>query len=202
MPCSELPDDLKTLWKETGMDQPMSSTAQLQEEAEKLQARRRKGFLLLSAVFFSAVVSYAFFVFYFQNILTRLGSSLALVVFGYLVIDTLVRRARVLPDLGAIDGLRFYRAELKRKRDWHRGVPLRFLLILVPLILVSLGLAQIFAKVSPFIPPVILSWTVALLVVLGIWAPAKHRRLARKYQDQIDALDSSVKSAGPANPKN
>ena len=201
MPCDELPDDLKILWKEAGMDQPMFSTDQLRAEAKKLQAKQRRDYLVLSVVFSSAVPSYAFFIYFFHNTLTRLGSSLALVVFGYLVIDTLVKRARALPDPGETNGWRFYRAELDRKRNWHRGLPRRFLMLTVPLILVALGLAQFFAQVSPFIPPVIWSWAVFLLIVFAIWGPAKHRRLARKYQDRIDALDSAVSSTGQTGPK-
>ena len=201
MPCDELPDDLKILWKETVMDRPIFSPHQLRAEAEKLQAKRRKGYLVLSVAFLSAVASYAFFIFYFHNTYTRLGSSLALLVFGYLVIDTLAKRARALPDLGEPDGLCFYRGELEGKRNWHRWLPWRFLMLPVPLILIALGLAQFFAKVSPFIPPVIWSWTVFLLAVLVIWGPAKHRRLAREYQDRIDALDSAVRSAGQTHAK-
>jgi len=198
MPCDDLPDDLKILWKEAGMDRPVFAPDQLRAEAEKLQAKRRRDYLVLSAAFASALASYAFFVFYFHNTLTRVGSSLAVLVFGYLAIDTLVKRARVLPGLGETDGLRFYRSELERKRNWHRGIPRRLLMLSVPVILVSLGLAQFFAKVSPFIPPVIWSWSVFLLVLLGIWGPAKHRKLARKYQDRIDRLDSAVRGAGRA----
>jgi len=32
------------------------------------------------------------------------------------------------------------------------------------------------------------SWGLFLLVVLGIWGPAQHRRMERKYQDRIDTL--------------
>jgi len=200
MPCDNLPDDLKILWKETGMERPMFSPDQLRAEAEKLQAKRRRDDLVLSGAFGSALASYVFFVFYFHNTLTRVGSSLAVLVFGYLAIDALVARARPLPDLAETDGFRFYRAELERKRNWHRGIAWRFLTLLVPVILVSLGLAQFFAKVSPFIPPVMWSWAVFLLVLLGIWAPAKHRKQARKYQDRIDRLDSAARGAGRADP--
>jgi amino acid transporter len=194
MPCDELPDDLKTLWKEAEMDRSIYSPNQLRAEAEKMQAKRRKDNLILSAVFSSAVASYAFFLFYFHNTLTLVGSGLAVVAFGYLVVDVLVRRARALPDPGETDGLRFYRAELERKRNWHRGIPWRFMMLSLPLILVSLGLGQVFAKISPIIPPLIWGWTLFLLVLLWVLGPAKHRKLARKYQERVDRLDSTAKS--------
>lgn len=76
----------------------------------------------------------------------------------------------------------------------RRAIPWR--LLMIP-ILVAIGLAEI----SRFIPPVIWCWALCLLVVLGIWAPAKHRRLARKYQDRIDALDSASSNAGQTDHK-
>jgi hypothetical protein len=39
------------------------------------------------------------------------------------------------------------------------------------------------------------SWALFLLVMLGIWAPATHRRTARKYQDRIDGLDAIIAAA-------
>jgi hypothetical protein len=204
MPCDELPDDLKIPWKEAGMHGQVFSPGQLRAEAEKLRASLRRVYLIVSVGFSTAVATYAFIIFnfhYFHNTLMLLGSSLALLAFGYLVIDTLAKRARALPDLGETDGLRFYRSELERKRDWHRGLPWRLRMVLVPLILVGFGAAQMLAKISTFLALVILSWAVFVLIVIGIWGPAKHRRVARKYQDRINALDSAVKSAGQTDPK-
>jgi len=194
MPCDELPDDLNILWKECEMDRPAFTPNQLRAEADRLRAKRRRNYLVLSVAFSSAVASYVFSFFYFHNTLTRVGSTLSVLVCAYLVVHLMVERARAVPSVGETDGVSFYRSELERRRDWHRGIPWRLLMLPVPLILVDLGLAQIFAKIWPFIAPVMWSWGVFLLVLLGIWAPVKNLKLARKYQDRIDALDSAVRS--------
>ncbi len=199
MPCDELPDDLIISWKEAGMDRRVFSPDQLRVEAEKLRAKLRRGYLIASVGFSTAVASYALIVFYFHyfhNTLMLIGSSLSFVGFGYLVIDTLVKRSRALPDLGETDGLRFYRTELERKRDWIRGLGWRLPMVWVPVFLVDLCLTQMLHKTSAFLALVNLSWGVFLLVILGVRLPVRHRRMARKYQERIDALGSAARSVG------
>ena len=198
MPCEEWPDDLKIPWKEAGMNGQVFSPNQLRAEAEKMQAKLRRTYLIFSVGLSTAVASYAFIIFsfhYFQSTLMLLGSGLALVGFGYLVIETLVKRARALPELGETDGLRFYRTELERKRDWIRGIAWRLPLILVPVFLVDAGLTQLLLKSSAFLAGISLSWGVFLLGFIGVWFPLKNSKTARKYQQRIDALNSPVRSA-------
>ena len=199
MPCDELPDDLKISWKEAGMDGQVFSPNQLRAEAEKMQVKMRRLYLGLSVCFSTAVASYAFIIFnfhLFHNTLLLIGSSFSGVGFGYLVIYVLMKRSRTLPDPGETDGLRFYRTELERKRDWMRGIGWRLSVMWVPIFLVDLGLTQFLLKVSPFLAGVNLSWGVFLLGFIGIWFPVKNYRVARKYQERIDALDSAVRSTG------
>jgi len=208
MPCDELPDelpdDLKIAWKEAGMNGQVFSPNQLRAEAEKMRAKMRRRYLLLSVGFSTAVASYAFIIFnfhFFHNTLMLIGSSSSLVGFGYLVIYTLVKRARALPDPGETDALRSYRTELERKRDWIRGIGWRLPVMWVPIFLVDLGLTQLLLKTSPFFAGVNLSWGMFLLGLIGVWFPVKNHRMARKYQERIDALESAVKSAGRTDPK-
>jgi hypothetical protein len=199
MPCDELPDDLRIPWKEAGMNGQVFSPNQLRAEAEKMRAKMRRLYLGLSVGFSTAVASYAIIIFnfhIFHNTLMLIGSSFSLVGFGYLAIYALVKRARTLPDLGETDGLRFYRTELERKRDWIRGIGWRLPVMWVPIFLVDLGLTQFLLKISPFLAGVNLSWGVFLLGFIGVWFPVKNNRMARKYQERIDALDSAMRSAG------
>jgi hypothetical protein len=204
MPCDELPDDLKIPWKEAGMNGQVFSPHQLRAEAEKMRAKTRRFYLLLSVGFSTAVASYAFIIFnfhLFHNTLMLIGSSFSLVGFGYLAIYALVKRSRTLPDPGETDGLRFYRTELERKRDWIRGIGWRLPVMWVPIFLVDLGLTQFLLKTSPFLAGVNLSWGVFLLGFIGVWFPVKNNRMARKYQERINTLDSAMKSAGQTDPK-
>ena len=204
MPCDELPDDLKIAWKEAGMNGQVFSPNQLRAEAEKMQAKMRRLYLGVSVGFSTAALSYAVIIFnyhFFHNTLMLIGSSLSLVGFGYLVIYALVKRARALPDLGETDGLHFYRTELERKRDWIRGIGWRLPIIGVPIFLVDLGLIQLLLKTSAFLAGVSLSWGVFVLGLCVAWVPVRNSRMARKYQEHIDALDSAAKSAGRTDPK-
>ena len=199
MPCDELPDDLRIRWKEAGMDGQVFSPDQLRAEAEKLRARLRRGYLIVSVGFSTAAASYALIVFnfhYFHNTLMLLGSSLSFAGFGYLVIYALVKRSRALPDPGETDGLRFYRTELERKRDWIRGIGWRLPIVGVSMFLVDLGLIQMLLKTSGFLAGISLSWGVFVLGLCAVWVPMRNSRMARKYQERIDALDSAVKRAG------
>ena len=205
MPCDELPDDLKIPWKEAGMNGQVFSPNQLRAEAEKMQARLRRTYLIASVVCATMAATYATIIFnfhVFHNTLMLIGSGLSLIGFGYLVIDALVRRSRVLPDLGETDGLRFYRTELERKRDWIRGIGWRLPVVWVPVFLVDVGLTQWLLKTSAFLAGANLSVGVLALMFIGAWVPLRNSRMARKYQERIDALDSAAKSAGRTDPKN
>ncbi|MGO8790188.1 MAG: hypothetical protein ACLQVL_22790 [Terriglobia bacterium] len=195
----ELPDDLKIPWKEAGMNGQVFSPSQLRAEADKMRSKMRRVYLALSFGCSTAVASYAFIIFnfhLFHNTLMLIGSSFSLVGFGYLVIYALVKRARDLPDLGKTDGLRFYRTELERKRDWMRGIGWRLPMIWVPVFLVDVGLTQLLLKESAFLAGVALSCGVFLLGLIGVWFPVRNYRMARKYQERIDALGSVARGAG------
>jgi len=195
MACDDLPGDLKILWKEAGTDRPMFSPDQLRQQTEKMQAKRRKDRLAIAVVFsFSALGYGAFFFYFYYNILTRIGGILSALVFGYCVVHILLEWVREVPYPGETDGLRFYRAELERRRDWHRWVGWWGPILAPPLILFDLGFAQIFGKFAPFIAPVIWSGCLFILGVLAIWTPVKSLKAARKYQDRIDALEGAIRS--------
>ncbi len=197
----ELPDDLKIPWKEAGMNGHVFSPHQLRAEAEKIQAKMRRLYLVVSFGFSSAVASYAliiltFHYFHYHNALMLIGSTLSLVGFGYLVVDALLKRSRVLTEVGETDGRRFYRAELERKRDLIRGIGWRVPMVCVAAFVVDLGVTQELLKISGFLAGVSFSFGVFVLGLGAAWVPVRNSRMARKYQERIDALDSAAKSAG------
>jgi len=191
MPCDELPDNLKILWKEVGANPSMFSPDQLRRETNRLQAKRRRGQIVLVACMLFLAASYGLSFFLFPNTLARLGGTLTVIVCGYWLVHALMERARAAPDPGETDGLCYYRAELEHARDNHRWMSWRFPLLLGPFLLFDIGVAQIYARFSPFIVWFMCFDCVLLLVVLAVWAPVKHFRTARKYQDCIDALDTA-----------
>jgi hypothetical protein len=196
MPCDELPDDLKILWKEAGGNPSMFSLDQLRKETNRLQAGRRRGYTLLGGAMLLMVVGYGLSFLPFHNTLARIGATLSVLVCGYWLVHALVERARVVPEFGETDGVRFYRAELEYVRDNHRWLFRHWLLLPVPFILFDIGCAQMYAKLWPLIVPFACFDCALLVAVFAIWAPVKHWRLARKYQGRIDALDAAVRSGG------
>jgi len=190
MPC-ELPDNLQILWKEAGMNPSTLSLDQVRNETKRLQARRRRGQVVLGACMLLFAASYGFSYFLFPDTLARVGGALTVIVCGYWLFHSIMERAPAAPHPGETDGLSFYRAELEHTRDIHRWLSWRWLLLLGPFILFDVGVGQIYAKVWPLIVLFVCFDCALLLAVFAIWLPVKNFRLARKYQELIDALDAA-----------
>jgi Mg2+/citrate symporter len=186
-----VPDDLKILWKELSTNPLQISPAQLRKEAETL----RKGLRRKSVIGFGAawigITAFTLFFFLFPNRLQRIGSILTVVGAGYMVVQLRMRPARAMPDIGETDCMRFYRAELERQRDFHRGTWFwsRLLIFLPGPLIFCVGFAQAYPELAVYI------WLefAAFLIGASIAVPL-NLRSARKYQRRIDALNSSLKS--------
>lgn len=192
MPCDELPDKLKNLWKEVGANPSMFSLDQLRRETDRLQATRRRGQIVLIGCMLLFIATYGLAFFLFPNTLARLGGALTVIACSYWLIHAFMEQARTSPDPGEEDGLSFYRAELEHTRDIHRWLSWRWPLLLGPFILFDIGFAQIYAKIWPLIVPFACFDCALLLAVFAIWLPIKNFRLARKCQDLINALDAAA----------
>ena len=90
-------------------------------------------------------------------------------------------------ELGTLDALRFYRQELERQRDARRGNWRWWVPALVPCVMATF--LSLFMEVQPipWTPMGLLAAWVVIGVGLGI---AGYERAARRYQEEIDALDS------------
>jgi len=197
MACDDLPDDLKILWKEAGTDRPMFSPDQFRQETEKMQARRRKHDIVGGACMALFAACYAIVFFYIHNnTLTLMGSILSVFVCGSWLGSILVERARATPDPGESDSVRFYRAELERARDTHRGMVWRLVILVPPFVLWDIGFAQIFAKAAWFVAPIMWFDCALVLAVFAIIGPLKQLKLTREYQERIDILDGAMRSNG------
>src|SRR5208283_1718013 len=130
MACDELPDNLKILWKEAGTDRPKFSPEQLRQETEKMRAKRRKSDVIMAAAMALLVAGYGIIFFFIpNNALTLAGSILSVLVCGAWLIDILMKRARVAPDPGETDSVRFLQNELERARDHRRTLAWRLALL-------------------------------------------------------------------------
>jgi hypothetical protein len=139
------------------------------------------------------IASFGVFFFVFPNWLQRVGSILTVIGALYLVVQLRMRSARAMPDVALSSCLQFYRSELQRQRDFHRGKWFwsRMLIFLPGPIVWFAGFAQARPKLAPFIWGELIAF-----LILGALAVPLNLRLARAYQRRIDALDLSLRDLG------
>ena len=184
-----LPKDLEILWKGLSVNPPPISLDQLRKEDKRLRRGLRKRLLIGAGAAFTVMAAWTVFFFLFRNSLQRIGSILTVGGAAYGFIQLLMRRARTMADVAETASQQFYRGELERQRDFHKGTWLwsRLFVFLPGPLLWYVGLANAYPKFAPFI------WLqLATFFILGAIAIALNLRVAKKYQRRIDALDSSV----------
>jgi len=186
-----LPKDLELLWKEVSTNPLQLSPDQLLKESERLGKALRRRSVIGGGAAWIGIAAFTLFFFLFPNRLQRIGSILTVVGAGYMVVQLRMRPARAMPDIGETDCMRFYRAELERQRDFHRGTWFwsRLLIFLPGPLIFCVGFAQAYPELAVYI------WLefAAFLIGASIAVPL-NLRSARKYQRRIDALNSSLKS--------
>ena len=172
-----LPDDLKVLWKEQSVNPLRISPQQLRKEAEKLRTGVRRRSIVGGGAVTIVILAWTLFFFVFQNWLQRLGSILTVAGNLYMLVQLRLRPARAMPGVGETDCIRFYRAELERQRDFHRGKWFwsRLLILFPGPIIWIVGFARAYPQLEPSI------WLVfaAFLIFAAMAVPA-NLGLARK----------------------
>jgi hypothetical protein len=182
-----LPNDLKVLWQELTTNPVQLTLDDLRKEEGKLRKGIRKRSVVGGGAALIAGIIFAVYFFVFPNVLQRIGSVLTVVGAGFLFIQLRMRPARVMPDVGETESVRFYRAELERQRDFHRAWWLwsRLIILLPGPVVWMVGSARAWPKAAP-----LTWWTLAAFLILAAIAVPLNLRLARRYQRRIDALDA------------
>jgi len=191
MPGDYLPDDLKNLWQELETKPVQLSPERVRREREMLGKGIRRRSILGIGVCLFLMAAWTFFFFIFPNVLQRIGSILTVAGVGYMALQLRMCRARTAIDTGETDCATFYRDELARQRDFHRGKWLwsRLLTFMPGPMIWILGFAQAFPRLATGI-----HLELEAFLVLPIVAVLLNLRLARKYQRRIDALDQSQRN--------
>jgi hypothetical protein len=172
---------------EAPMNDPRDVFLRTQQLLKKIRRRTLMGY----AVLFILALSFGSFVFIVPNTLQRIGACLTVAAILYMAYQLYESRCRDLPsetDLSAC--WNFYRAELERQRDFHRGKLfwLRFVIIIPGYLLFCIGFAIARPELAPILAAIMVCF-VALLIV----AVPNNLRCSRKYQRQIDELDALPK---------
>jgi hypothetical protein len=185
-----LPDDLKRLWEELASNPVEVSPDDLRREARKLRNGVRLRNSCVVGLCCIIVAAYGLFTFLSRTILERIGSVLSIVGTANVIFQFLKRPARNMPGSGAIESIRFYRAELERHRDFHRGKGIRSWLL--PFLPGPIIFNVAFALDRPIFAPIVELQMAVFVIVAAIVVPL-NLRMVRKYQRRIDALDASLK---------
>ena len=189
MPGDSSPNDLGRLWKELRTSPLQISPDQLRKQAGKLQKRVRRSAIVGGAAGLIVIAAFLIFFLEARNNLQRIGCVLTILGSGLILGQLRTRSMQARPDVGRTDCSKFYRVELQRQRDFHRGKWFwsRLVTFLPGPMIFLLGGAQ----AQPELAPEIWRTFVAFLIVGAIAIPL-NLRLARKYQRRIDALDTML----------
>lgn len=183
-----LPEDLKNIWQELETNSIQLSPEKIRNETALLRKGVGRRSVAGGAIGLFLIACFSLFFFIFPNWLQRAGSVLTVAGVVFLVVQVRMRRVLAIPDSGATDCLNFYRAELERQRDFHRGKWFwsRMLVFMPGPIVFMLGFAQAYPKLAAGI-----HLELAAFLILSVIAIPLNLRLARQYQCRIDALDQS-----------
>lgn len=180
-----LPGDLNRLWQELASDPVRVSADDLRREAQKLRSRVRLRNSFICGVCCFIIAVYCVFLFHSITAWERIGSALSIAGTAFVAIRFLRRPARRIP---AIECVSFYRAELERQRDLHRGKGV--LSWLLPFLPGPILFNAAVALDSPMLAPLL--WLqMGVFLMIAIIVVALNVRLARKYGSRLDALDAS-----------
>jgi hypothetical protein len=182
-----LPEDLKKIWKELASNPVQVSADDLRRESRKLRTGLRLRNWVVVGVSCIVIAVYSLFFFRSGTALERIGSLLSIVGTANVIVQFSRRPARTMPDSSAIESISFYRAELERQRDFHRGKGIvSWLLPFLPgPIVFNIG----FALDRPIFAPIVGMQMAVFLMASAIVVPL-NLRLARKYQRRIDVLNA------------
>jgi hypothetical protein len=183
-----LPDDLKKLWKELASNPVRVSADDLRNESRKLRTGLGLRNWFVAGVCCTIIAGYGFFFVFSKTALERIGSVLSIAGAVNVIVQFIRRPARPMPDSSAIESICFYRAELERHRDFHRGKGINSWLL--PFLPGPMIFNIAFALDRPIFAPIVALQMAAFLVIAAIVVPL-NLSMARKYQRRIDALDAS-----------
>jgi len=183
-----LPDDLKRLWKELASNPVAVSPDDLRRESRKLGSglRLRNAFVTIACSLI--IAAYAFFAWRSRTTPERIGAVLAVAGVANMIVQFLRRPARVMPG-GTTESVRFYRLELERHRDFHRGKGI--ISWLLPCLPGPIIFNVAFALDRPAFAPIVALQLAVMLLAAALVVPL-NLRVARKFQRRIEALDGSI----------
>jgi uncharacterized membrane protein YjjP (DUF1212 family) len=182
------PPDVKNIWQNQSVEGTAMSLEEIKKNFGQLQKKMRQRRVVRGLAVLFVAVLFAGLLFKAGNLMEGIGAALVVIGTGYVGYQLLLIRkkpASVLWENEPLASAMFYRIELERERDFHRGLWLwSRIVVVVPGALVFL-IGRIIEHPEG-IHPIRLAASGVFLVLIV----ARNLRLARKYQREIDALDA------------
>lgn len=185
-------DNDQLLWQNQSAEPLRMTPDELRKRMEQLDRRTRTrnrgayqacGFLVIAFLWSLTV---------FPNDLQRIGAVLTIAGVGVLFYQIRANKlaTRKAAESGSTASLAFHRGELARQRDFHRGKLFwsRFLALMPGPLLGLFGFYQAY----PHLAKILVVEGITFILVFIATIPV-NRRLARKYQRQLDELDRMQK---------
>jgi hypothetical protein len=191
MPDDDVPNNLKVLWEGMNTNPLQISPERLRMEAEKLQKGLRRRSVGVRLVALLVIAGFGLLITHFHSALQRVGSALAILGgIDMFVTQLRGRPARVIPDMGQTECIRFYRAALERQRNFHGAGWFGWLLRLT----LPAGVLTFCVGTALAAPAhaTVIGLIAAVWLIMAARAVQLSRKLARMFQGRIDALDASL----------
>jgi hypothetical protein len=175
------------------LEAPMSEPSDIFSKTQALLRTIHRRTVVGGVACFIGVLSFGSFVFIFRSTLLQIGASLTVLATLYFAYQLYERHGGKLPSDASSPAIRdFYQEELERQRDFHRGIWFWSRLVtLVPgYFLFCMGAARAHPEVAW-----VMVADMVCFIVLCILAVRLNLRCSRKYQRQIDELNSLAKES-------
>jgi len=187
------PDDMKNLWQNQRVEHVPISLDDIYRKAQELQKEITRRTLIGIGCVVAEIVAFGLFVLMFPNVLQRIGSGLTIAGMLYWMYQIYNKRTGDMPfGRGHETCINFLRRDLQRQREFHEGLSfwLRVVTILPGPVLFAVGFAIADPSVAGYIRAYILCFVALIILAIPL-----NLRKARKYQRQIDELDSLEKQS-------
>jgi hypothetical protein len=184
------PIDVKTVWQTQSAEGTSMPLEEIRGRVGQLEKKLRKRYTVGGIVCVFIMVAFTRTLFVQSNLIEEIGSVLTVIGAAYIGYQILLIRKK---PIGAVVGetewstsAKFYRSELERQRDFHRGLWFwsRLVIFLPGPLIRLIGRAVVHPELVHRI------WVVAILfIMLAITGVATNLWRAREYQRDIDELD-------------
>src|SRR5215831_17456207 len=193
---SVTPESLQQAWQRQALDAPRINLTYLSHRTASLQRRTRIRNALEYLGGIAGMVWCIWFGWGFISPRPLMSICIVLWVLAvfYLMFQWHRRAGLQLPaeQLGTLDALQFYRQQLVRQRDARLGGWRRWLPPLAPSLVVILIAFIVEVHPTPWKPILCLIALWAVLLTLGVLS---YEKVGRRYQQEIDALDSMTRKS-------